>query len=112
MFFQCIAALFNSGHRRGEPIKWGIVSYTLLMYLIVTVGTAAQFDVQSISYIDNRRFPGIEGVSHPGPIGYQLSIAPEAISVIQNVTFALSNWFADGFLVSRLFDAAFTHSGV
>ena len=105
VFFKCMAALLNPDYRRGEPIKWGIVSYTALMFSIVTVGTAAQFYVQSISYIDNREFSG-------GPLEYQLAIYSEAINVIQNVAFALSNWLADGFLVSRLFDPAFTHPGV
>ena len=94
VFFKCMAALFDPDHRRGEAIKWGIVSYTVAMFSLVTVGTAAQFDVQSISYIDNRGY-------HAGPLGYQLAIYSEAINVIQNVAFALSNWLADGFLVSR-----------
>ena len=107
-----MAALFNSYHRRGGPIKWGIVSYTLLMFSIVTVGTAAQFYVQSISYIDHREFPGVEGALHPGPGGYQRLISHEAISVIQNVTFVLCNWLTDGLLVSGLFDVAFNLSGI
>ena len=75
------------------------------MFSLTTVGMAGQFVVQSISYIDNREF-------QTGPLGYQLVIRSEAIIVIQNITYVLSNWLADGFLVSRLFDAAFTHSGV
>ena len=99
-----MTALFNPVHRRGEPIKWGLVSYTVVMFSLVTVGAAVQFYVESISYVDNRDFPGVRGVLPPGPIGYQSLIQPKPISVIQNVTFALSNWLADGFLVSFLFD--------
>ena len=105
LFFKCITALFNPDHRRGEPIKWGIVSYTMLMFSLMTVGMAAQFCVHSISSIDNREYPG-------GPLGYQPVIISEAISVIQNVAYTLSNWLADGFLVSHSFDAAFTHPGI
>ena len=112
LFFQCMAALFSSVHRKGEPIKWGLVSYTAVMFSLVTIGTAMQLDVQSISYIDNRDFPGIEGVLSPGPLGYQWFIGPGAITVIQIVAFVLSNWLADGFLVSSLFDAAFIHPGL
>ena len=60
-----------------------------------------QLDVQSISYIDNREFPG-DGVFYPGPLGYEMLIAPKAIVVIQNSAFVLSNWLADGLLVSPL----------
>ena len=46
--------------------------------------------VQSISYIDNRGFP-TRGPFPPGPAGYQLLIESEAISVVQNVVFTLTN---------------------
>ena len=104
VFFKCMAALLNPVYRRGEPIKWGLVSYTALMFSLVAVGTMMQLDVQFTSYIDNREFPGNDEVSRPGPIGYQLVIYSGAISVIQNVTFTLTNWLADGFLVRGLFD--------
>ena len=110
LFFKSIAALFDPVHRRGEPIKWGLVSYVVVMFLLVTIGTAMQLNVQSISYIDNREFPGAEGLPMPGPAGYQeIIVQPEAIDVIQNFVFALNNWLADGFLVSSLFDAVFAY---
>ena len=109
--FKCITALFNPVHRRGEPIKWGLVSYTAVMFTLATIGTAAQLHVQSISYIDNREFPG-GGVFPPGPLGYQVFLNPNAIIIIQNTVLALSNWLADGLLVSTLFHVAFTHPGV
>ena len=112
VFFRSMAALFNPDNRRGEPIKWGLVSYTVVMFSVVTLGTAMQLDVQSISYIDNREFPGAKGMSFPGPLGYQWFILPEAISIIQNILFVLNNWLADGFLVCSLFDTAFTRPGV
>ena len=110
LFFRCVAALFNPDHRRGEPIAWGLVSYTVVMFLLVTVGTVMQLNVQSISYIDNREFPGVKGVLHPGPIGYQGSDHAKMVTVIQDIVFILNNWLADGCLVSPPF--AFTHLGV
>ena len=106
-----MAALFNPAHRRGEPIKWGLVSYTMVMFSLVTVGTAAQFNAQSMSHIDNREFPGIGGMLPPGPTGYQELIATKAISITHNVVLVSSNWLADGLLVSCLFDAASAHTG-
>ena len=37
LFFKCVAALLNPVYRRGEPIKYGLVSYTAVMFLVVTV---------------------------------------------------------------------------
>ena len=99
LFFKSLAALFDPVHRRGGPVKWGLVTYTVVMFLLVTIGTALQLDTHSISYINNRGFPGVEGVLSPGPLGYQQFINPEAIAIIQNVVSNLNNWLADGFLV-------------
>ena len=112
LFFKCMVALFNPDHRRGEPVKWGLVSYTVVMFLLVTVETTMNLDVQSLSYINNREFPGFEGLIPPGPYGYQLSISPEAISIVPNVMFLLNNWLADGLLVGLPLDVAFTYPGV
>ena len=109
VFLQCMAALFNPIHRRGEPIKWGLVSYTVVMFSIVTIGAGINLQNQSVSYIDNREFPGIKGMLPPGPLGYQLFTDPEALEIVPNLMLVLNNWLADGFLVSSLFDVAFTH---
>ena len=111
LFFRCIAALFNPVHRRGEPIKWGLVSYTVVMFSLVTIGTAMQLDLESISYINNREFRSFRNGIPPGPAGYDAIIQSNAIVIIQNIAFALNNWLADGFLVSSPFDAVFTYLG-
>ena len=80
------------------------------MFLLATVGTVTQLDVQSLSYIDTRQFPGAGGVFVPGPLGYQELIATNAIVVIENLVFVLSDWLADGFLVSS-FNAVFAYPG-
>ena len=72
------------------------------MFALVTAGTTMQLNVESISYINNRKFPGVEGVLSPGPLGYQWLIAPKPVSFLQSALFALSNWLADGLLVSSL----------
>ena len=111
--FSCVTALFNPTLRRGEPIKWGLVSYTAVMFSIATVQTAMYFQLQSISYIDNREFPGEDAaLLSPGPYGYQASIISEALSVFPSVLFFLSEWLADGFLVSYSFYAVPVHRGI
>ena len=112
LFFQCIAALFDPIHRRGEPVRWGFVSYTVVIFSFVTVQTAVNLDIISNSFIDNREFSDSEGVLPPGPIGYEFFISPEAISIVTIIIFTLNNWLADGLLVSSLLDAAPTHPNV
>ena len=91
LFFQCIIGLFNPIHHKGERIKWGLVSYTVITFLIVTVGTTMNLDYQSVSYVDDRKFPGVEGVSFPGPFGYQMSTPSSALAVISSLSFPLNN---------------------
>jgi hypothetical protein len=107
-----MTALFNPVRRRGEDIKWGLISYTAVTFSFATVCTAMQLNDQSFSFIDNREFPGIEGVLPPGSLGYQSFIYSEVLTIIPTLMFVLNNWLADGFLVSSLFDAAFAHLGV
>jgi len=111
LFFQCIAALFNPTHRRGEPIKWGLVLYTVLMLSVSTIYTATALNVQSISLIDNRDFPGVEGSLPPGPPGYRWLIHSKVLTgIIPNLMFLLGNWLADCLMVSSLSDAVHTRA--
>jgi len=112
LFFQCMAGLLNSLHRRMEGIKWGIISYTLALFSFVTVYTAMNLNIESVSYIDNRDFPGVKGMLPPGPLGYRSFIYSDALSITPNVMFFLNNWLADAFLVSSSLDIAFVQPGV
>ena len=113
LFFKCMTALFDTAHRRGERTKWGLASYTVAMFLLANVQAAMNLQRMSISYIDNREFPGVEGAipPAPGPIGYQTVIAVhEATTTVPAVMFTLSNWLADGLLVGSS-NAELTHLG-
>ena len=100
MFFQCMDALFDPVNRAKGGTKWPLVAHTAAMFSFVTVYIATSLDLQSISYIDNREFPGIDGLVPPGPLGYQLSIYYKAINLVPNLMVLLNNWLADGLLVS------------
>ena len=99
LFFQCMTALFNPVHRRGERIKWGLVCYTATMFSLTTVFTTSILDLQSISYIDNREFPGVDTTLPPGPLGYQWFLYSDVLTIVPNLMFLLNNWMADGLLV-------------
>ena len=106
LFFQCMIALFSPVNRRREGIRWWFVSYTVLMFSLATVLTGTGLHTQSICYIDNREYPGVEGAIAPGPWGYRFLIRPEALSMTNSIAFLLNYWLADGFLVGALFDTA------
>ena len=109
--FKCVAALINPAYHRREPIKWGLVIYTAVMLLFMTVQTAVGLHIQSISYIDSRNFPGIEGVISPGPIGYLVFVSDEAFNMVPWVMSFFNAWLADGLLVSFLNDVTLARQG-
>lgn len=96
-----MSALFNPVNR-AKGIKWALVAHTIAMFSFVTVYTATGLDLQSISYIDNREFPGIDGVLSPGPLGYQFLIYSNIINVVPTLMFQFNNWLADGLLVNPI----------
>ena len=100
MFFQCITALFDPANRRREGTKWGLIIYTVLMFSFVTIRTVMGLNLVSISFVDNREFPGVGDGFPPGPIGYTLSVCSKATSVVPGLMFLLNNWLADGLLAS------------
>ena len=70
MFFQCITALLDPANRRREGTKWGLIIYTVLMFSFVTICTGMGLNLISISFVDNRGFPGVGDRLPPGPVGY------------------------------------------
>ena len=89
-------ALFNPVNRTGRGINWGLVAHTAAMFSFVTIYTALNFQLQSISYINNREYP------QEGPFGYQFFVESKPINVVPNIMFMLNNWLADGLLVSSM----------
>ena len=106
VFFQCMALLFTPVHRRGERIRWGLVSYTVAVFSVVTVFTTVNLYIQFSSFLDYR------GFAEGGPLGYQVFIGPAALRITPSLTFLLNGWLANGLLVSSSFDAASTYPGI
>jgi len=102
LFSQCVTGLLNPANRRRGAVKWGLVSYTLVMFLVATVLTGMGLNLGSISFIDNREFPGVDGVVAPGPLGYQVLINSSALRIVPSFMFLLNYWLADGLLVGSL----------
>ena len=95
--------LLSSTYRARGRTRWGLVAYTTISFSFVTIFTAINIDLQSLSYIDNREFPGNDQLP-PGPLGYQFLVYSAPLSIAANTMFLLNNWLADGLLVSFLSD--------
>ena len=95
-------ALLNPINRTRGGTKLGLVAYTATMFSLVTINTAIQLYLQSVSYVDYRDFPGVSSPPGSGPAGYILSISTKAIRVVPSVTLFLNFWLADGLLVSSV----------
>jgi hypothetical protein len=78
------------------------VAYTLVTFSFGTIATGMGLNLQSISRIDGRDFPGSGDSLPPGPLGYKGLIFTKAISIVPNTTFQLNQLLADGLLVSKL----------
>ena len=100
LFFRCMSALLNPANRARGNVKWGLVAHAVAMFSFATVYTAFTLNIQSISYIDNRQFPGVGNVLPPGPVGYQFFIYSKPMGIVPNVMFLLDTWLADALLVS------------
>lgn len=100
LFFRCMGALSNPGNRMKEGVKWGLVTYTAAMFSFVTIFTATNLCIQSLSYIGNQEFPCGNNADCPLPPGN----LGKAISVCRILMFFLNSWLADGLLVSSVFD--------
>ena len=106
LFFQCMGVLLGSAYCERKGVRWVLLAYATVSFSFVTIFTAINLHIQSISYIDNREFPGGE-VQPPGPLGYQLLIYSKPISIVANLMFLLCNWLADGLLVSSVSSPVF-----
>lgn len=102
LFFLCMMALIGPIDRPRGGVRWGLVVHTVAMFLCATIYTAATLDTQSISYVDDRGFPGVDGWP-PGSLGYQFFVYSEPITVVPSVMFALNQLLADGLLLYRCY---------
>ena len=99
LFFQCMGAFLSPVNRTEGFVKWGLLAHTITMFTAVTIYTAINLHLQSISYIENRDFPGADELP-PGPMGYQYFIYFKPICVVATAMFVLNNWLADALMVS------------
>jgi hypothetical protein len=85
--------------------KWTLVAHTSAIFSLVTVYMAISFNILSVSYVDNREFPGADAAAPPGPLGHQFYTDFEAENVVRTLAYVLSSLLADGLLVRLLLES-------
>ena len=101
LFFQCMSALLNPVYRTKKAVKWGLVTHTVTMFSVLTIGMTINRRTFSTAYIDNR---GVH-IADPypsGPLEY-LKSPNSALQTMQTIAFLSSpikQWLIDGLLVS------------
>ena len=112
LFFQCMTTLLNPINSRRGDIKWGLVCYTVAMFSCATVVIGTAENIASITFIDNREYPGVEGLFPPGPIGYMAAACSGTLGIGPVLGAFLGYLLADGLLVRRFSDPPPTSLGV
>ena len=98
LFYRCMAALLGPVNRR-KGVEWGLVAHTLAMFSFLTTNVCMNLDLQSISYVDNREFPGVSAMG-PGPFAYQYDyLSSDPMNTVPETLFLFNTWLADGLLV-------------
>ena len=77
--------------------QWGLVAHTVATFLFVTIFAILDLHVLSISYVDNREFPGLGSTIPAGPFGESVS---NTIRIVPNIIFILNSWLTESLLVS------------
>ena len=98
LFFHCMGVLLSPTNPIKKSVKWALVVHTMLMFSFLTIPVALDLNVASVTYIDDREFPGNEE-SSPGPIGWLRILSAKSIGTIFLVMFPFNQWLADGLLV-------------
>lgn len=97
-----MSVLLDPTNTTKKSTKWGLVAHTIAMFSFVTISTAASLQIQSISYVDNREFPGFGNGFYRGPFGYQSLIVFTALSDTPSFMFFFNDLLAHGLLVGSL----------
>ena len=85
-----MAVLLDPVHRRGEGIRWGLVSHTVVLSSFVTIFTVMNLNDRLVEYMRLDPFLSKD-------IGFE--VPPSVLTLI----FLLNYWLAAGFLVGSLF---------
>ena len=91
-----MSVLLSPVYRVRKAIKWGLVTYIVVMFSVMTIGCTINRDILSVAYIDNREY------EYAGPLEYLDVIVENRDTIYLVPAFALpiSQWLVDGLLVS------------
>lgn len=101
LFFKCIWALLNPANHTWRGIEWALAAHTVAIFPMFRIFYGIKLNAESISYINNRAFPGGAEI-YPGPTGYQGILNAKATAPVYEAIFPLSQWLADGLSVGPI----------
>ena len=97
-----MSTLLDPVNRTKGGIKWLLMAHTVAIFLFVTIFTAINLHLLSISYIDYRDIQG--NIEAPGPLGYLQITYSTPTGIISTIMFLLNNLLVDGLLVRFVFN--------
>ena len=98
VFFRCMCVLLSPANPIKRGIKCALVVHTVALFLFLTIPVGIDLNYLSISYINDREFPG-DDEQPPGPFGYGDTLHDKATFAVFSLMFPLNQWLADGLLV-------------
>lgn len=104
LFTQCFRALLLDINRANRKQRIFFLTYIAILFLLGTLFMAACAQMTQLSFVQYRNYP-------TGPSGYENDEFSIPVDELGNVSFVLTNWFADALLVCPLVIMRYVPSG-
>lgn len=92
LFTQCLRALLLNINRENRKQRIFFLVYISILFILGTLFMAACAQMTQLSFVQYRNYP-------TGPSGYENDEFSIPVDELGNVSFVLTNWFADALLV-------------
>ena len=96
LFTQCFRALLLSINQANRTQQIFFLVYISILFILGTLFMAACAQMTQLSFVQYRDYP-------TGPSGYENDEFSIPVDELGNVSFVLTNWFADALLVCPLY---------
>ncbi|KAJ7744019.1 hypothetical protein DFH07DRAFT_978699 [Mycena maculata] len=81
--------------RRGRnQIPWGLVTYSVFMFILASIGLGGNAKFNEMTFIDDRNIPG-------GPNAFTEEFFTTPVNLMAFVAYILMSWLADGLVLWR-----------
>ena len=92
LYVLCFQLLWN--HRKTDPQQsYVYIGYLTVLLILGTLYVVSDTRLVELAYVDHADFPG-------GPVAYALQEYSSPIEQLGNASYVVTNWLADGLMVS------------